>query len=134
MGTRSFVGMMDGGTCTAVYVHCDGYLEGVGAELRKYNTHPLVSALIQGGDRFSLTDGLYADRGEPWEDVRPRQYSTFNEFLGECHGCWAEWYYIWKDGVWYCGCTKRDSRLRGCLTELGEAFRIWNEECSLEDA
>lgn len=31
MGTRSFVGVMIGDVCRAVYVHFDGYLDGVGA-------------------------------------------------------------------------------------------------------
>lgn len=53
MSTRSFVGVMIGEKCRAVYVHFDGYLEGVGAELQEYTTQAMVEELISHGDRSS---------------------------------------------------------------------------------
>jgi hypothetical protein len=103
MGTRSMVGVMVGDKCRAVYVHWDGYLSGVGAELQEYTTQPEVEALIADGDRSSLTDGFYKDRGE--RGVAPKTYSSFAKFYKAAEGCWAEYYYIFKDGVWYCGDT-----------------------------
>jgi hypothetical protein len=101
MGTRSFVGVMQGDKCRAVYVHWDGYLKGVGAELQEYTTQAEVEALIAPGDRSSLTDGFYSERGE--DGVEPTDYDTFEEFYDAAEGCGAEYYYIFKDGVWYCG-------------------------------
>jgi hypothetical protein len=97
------VGVMVGDKCRAVYVHFDGYLSGNGAELQSYTTQEEVLELIAGGDRSSLTDGFYKDRGEV--GVEPTEYASFDEFYNAVEGCWGEYYYVFKDGVWYCGDT-----------------------------
>ena len=102
MGTRSFVGVMVGDKCRAVYVHWDGYLEGVGAELQDYTTQEEVLELIADGDMSSLGD-YYKDRGET--GVEPKEFASFDEFYDYANESWAEYYYIFKDGVWYCGDT-----------------------------
>ena len=103
MGTRSFVGVMVGDKCRAVYVHWDGYLEGVGAELQNYTRQELVEELIRHGDRSSLHGEYYKDRGE--RGVAPKTYKTFDKFYKAADKRWCEYYYIFKDGVWYCGDT-----------------------------
>lgn len=132
MGTRSFVGVMQGDLCRAVYVHYDGYLEGVGRDLQYYKTQDAVEELIAPGDRSSLDGGYYADRGE--EGVDPRDYATFEEFFEACDGAWGEWYYIFKDGVWYCGNTYGGSKLYKKLTAYAEAVEIQEAERESEDA
>jgi hypothetical protein len=126
MGTRSLVGVMVGDKCRAVYVHWDGYLEGVGRELQAYKTQAEVEALIAPGDRSTLDGGYYADRGET--GVGPRTYKTFLQFIDAADGCGAEYYYIFKDGVWYCGdCYGRWSdptSLSGKLVAYAEALEI----------
>jgi hypothetical protein len=126
MGTRSLVGVMVGDKCRAVYVHWDGYLEGVGAALQAYKTQAEVEALIAPGDRSTLDGGYYADRGET--GVGPKTYATFEKFLDAADGCGAEYYYIFKDGVWYCGdCYARWSdgtELSGALVPYKEALKI----------
>ena len=119
MGTRSMVGVMVGNKCRAVYVHWDGYLEGVGAELQGYTTQAEVEALISHGDRSSLEDGYYKDRGE--KGVEPTDYDTFAEFFEAVEGCWGEWYYVFKDGVWYCGNTYGSDALYKKLTAYEDA-------------
>jgi len=47
---------------------------------------------------------------------------TFAEFLEQADGCGAEYYYIMKDGVWYCGDTYDHSPLSKKLTALTEAL------------
>ena len=118
MGTRSFVGMMVGDKIRAIYVHYDGYLEGVGAELQEYNTQEAVEALLAPGDRTSLDGPYYKDRGET--DVEPVDYDSFEEFFDECDGAWGEWYYIFKDGVWYCGSTSESNSLYKVLLPYRE--------------
>ena len=103
MGTRSFVGVMVGDKCRAVYVHWDGYLEGVGAELQDYTTQKEVEALIADGDRSTLFDGFYKNRGD--SGTAPKEFNSFDEFYDYVNESWAEYYYIFKDGVWYCGDT-----------------------------
>ena len=126
MGTRSLVGVMVGSKCRAVYVHWDGYLDGVGAELQEYTTQAEVEELIAEGDRSSLTDGFYKDRGETGVD--PVEYDTFAEFLDAANGCGAEYYYVFKDGVWYCGDTYgrwgSDSKISDKLVPYDEAVEL----------
>lgn len=131
MSTRSIVALMDStGVCSAVYVHFDGYLEGVGAELQNYKTEAQVKELIAPGDRSSLTDGFYADRGET--DVEPQQYTDFRKFLDDVGKSWAEYYYVFKDGVWYVGSKYYDSMPFGSLTPYAEAVRLKAEEEALD--
>ena len=41
------------------------------------------------------------DRGE--KDVDFQVSQSFNEFLELCNGTGAEYFYIMRDGIWYCG-------------------------------
>jgi hypothetical protein len=136
MGTRSMVGVMVGNKCRAVYVHWDGYLSGVGAELQEYATQAEVLELIAGGDRSSLTDGFYKDRGE--KGVEPTDYNSFEEFYDAAEGCWAEYYYIFKDGVWYCGDTygkyKQDSDENSISKKLVPYAEAVNTQQEMEEA
>ena len=124
MGTRSFVGVMVGDKCRAVYVHWDGYLEGVGAELQDYTTQAEVEELISHGDRSSLDEGYYKERGET--GVEPRDYDSFDEFYEYAKDSWAEYYYIFKDGVWYCGDTYGGSPISKKLLPYAEACEALN--------
>lgn len=132
MGTRSLVGVMIGDKCRAVYVHWDGYLEGVGAELQDYTTQEEVEELIADGDRSSLDGPYYKDRGE--EGVDPTDYDSFDEFFDAAEGCWAEWFYVFKDGAWFCGNTYGGSTLYKKLTPYAEACDLYKEECAKEEA
>jgi hypothetical protein len=119
------VGVMVGDKCRAVYVHWDGYLDGVGAELQEYTSQADVEALIAEGDRSSLTEGFYKDRGE--KGVEPTDYDTFAEFFAAVEGCWGEYYYIFKDGVWYCGNTYEGNALCKKLTAYEDAVAVAEE-------
>jgi hypothetical protein len=119
------VGVMVGDKCRAVYVHWDGYLSGVGAELQGYTTQADVEELIAGGDRSSLTDGFYSERGE--QGVEPTDYDTFAEFFEAVEGCWGEYYYIFKDGVWYCGNVYGGDALCKKLTAYEDAVKLQEE-------
>lgn len=135
MGTRSYVGMMVGDKCRAVYIHFDGYLEGVGADLQAYTTQAAVEELINQGDRSTLTLGdSYLEQGDEAEDVAAREYATFEEFFDACYASWGEWYYIFKDGVWYCGNTYSGSLLYKTLHTYEQALGIQAIERNLEQA
>ena len=131
MGTRSMVGVMIGDKCRAVYVHWDGYLDGVGAELQEYTTQAEVEELIAHGDRSSLDGPYYKDRGETGVD--PTDYATFAEFKEAADGCGAEYYYVFKDGVWYCGdCYGRwgsGTSISGKLVAYAEAVELDACQC-----
>jgi len=135
MGTRSLVGVMQGDKCRAVYVHYDGYLDGVGAELQGYTTQEQVEELISHGDRTSLEGPYYKDRGETGVD--PTEYTSFEDFKSAADGCGAEYYYIFSDGVWYCGdCYGRygdGSELSGKLVTYADACEIYAKQREAED-
>lgn len=126
MGTRSFVGVMVGSKCRAVYVHWDGYLEGVGAGLQAYTTQAAVEELISHGDRSSLDSGFYKDRGE--DGVDPVEYATFDEFYDAAEGAWAEYYYVFKDGQWYCGDIYDSTPISRKLVPYAEAVKLTARE------
>ena len=136
MGTRSMVGVMVGNKVRAVYVHWDGYLDGVGAGLQDYTTQAEVEELISHGDRSSLEEGYYKDRGET--GVEPTEYATFDEFYEAVEGCGGEYYYVFKDGVWYCGDTYgrwgSGTGISGKLVAYEDAVKIREAEREAEDA
>ena len=61
------------------------------------------------------------DRGE--EGVEFATDHTFAAFLDRVEGCGAEYYYILKDGVWYCGSPDKGSK----LVPLSEALAAIQE-------
>ncbi len=68
MSTTSHVGIAVGNTVTYIYVHFDGYLDGVGKTLLSdFNDEAAVAALIAEGDHSSIISGdvvSYKSRGE----------------------------------------------------------------------
>lgn len=131
MSTRSFVGVMQGNKCLAVYVHNDGYLDGVGAALQSYTTQAEVEELIAGGDMSTLED-YYSERGERGTD--PKQFKSFKEFYKYVSTSWADYYYIFKDGVWYCGDTYRCTAISNKLVAYAEAVKLEAAERAAEEA
>jgi hypothetical protein len=123
---------MHGDLVKSVYCHWDGYLAHNGKILNEYYTSAQANELVALGDLSSLRPEigeahafshydtemnqeeyfkLYGemttfygrDRGE--ENTEFKVAHTFAEFLEQCDNCAAEYYYIMKDGVWYCGTT-----------------------------
>jgi len=150
MGTRSRIGVMHGDKVKSVYCHWDGYLAHNGAILQEHYDSARANNLVALGDMSSLgrvigeahpfsphtseLDKLayeaakeagyctfYArDRGETGTEFQVAH--TFEEFFEQCDGCSAEYYYIMKDGVWYCGDTYTSTPLSKRLTLLTEAL------------
>ena len=126
MGTRSRVGVMHGTVCKSVYCHYDGYLEYTGELLHKHYDSVKANALVARGDNSGVKETLeemnfYTDRGE--EDVGYSVAHTFEEFLEQVEGCWAEYYYVMKDGVWYVGAVYDvPGLIKGGLVLLSDAL------------
>ena len=156
MGTRSRIAVMHGEVCKSVYCHWDGYLEHNGAILQEHYDSAKANHLVALGDLSSLqkqigeehpfgyhgTDmsaeeynakfsGMCTfygrDRGETGTDFKVAH--TFSEFLEQADGCGAEYYYIMRDGVWYCGTTYENTHpLSRTLTVLSEALQTVDAE------
>ena len=148
MGTRSRIGVMHGDKVKSIYCHWDGYLEGVGATLLKHYDSAKANHIVALGDMSSLQADIgekhafskhdfpgievrvhndewctfYGrDRGEKGVEFKVAQ--TFDEFLGQCYNSGAEYYYIMRDGTWYCGDTYGSSPLSTKLTVLADALQ-----------
>ena len=150
MGTRSRIGVMHGDKVKSVYCHWDGYLSRNGRLLQDHYDSARANNLVALGDLSSLgrvigeahpfsphttpeDAALYEaakeagyctfyarDRGETGTEFQVAH--TFEEFFEQCDGCSAEYYYIMKDGVWYCGDTYTSTPLSKRLTLLTEAL------------
>lgn len=135
MGTRSRVGVMHGDVVKSVYCHYDGYLQHTGEMLHRYYDSVAANALVARGDNSGVQESVdemnfYDEREQDGEDVKDFLESTpwliahsFEEFLEQVEDCWGEYYYIMKDGVWYCGCVYDTPALRkNTLVPLSEAL------------
>jgi hypothetical protein len=155
MGTRSRIAVMHGDKVKSVYCHWDGYLSNNGRILQEHYDSTKANNLVALGDLSSLRpeigekhdfsrldstlpqaeyDKLYGDmttfymrdRGEA--DCEFQVAHTMEEFLEQCYNCSAEYYYIMKDGVWYCGDTYGSTPLSNNLTLLSKALTIEEKE------
>jgi hypothetical protein len=68
-----------------------------------------LMALHQQAEAEGWTTFYGRDRGE--EGTEFAVDHTFDQFLERVDNCGAEYYYIMQDGVWYCGCPDKGSRL-----------------------
>jgi hypothetical protein len=142
---------MHGDKVKSIYCHWDGYLEHNGAILQEHYDSAKANQLVALGDLSSLranigekhafsqfelpADEVEAfkaltedmctfygrDRGEKGVEFKVAQ--TFDEFLEQCDNSGAEYYYIMRDGVWYCGDTYESSPLSKKLTALADALQ-----------
>ena len=151
MGTRSRIGVMHGDKVKSVYCHWDGYLSHNGAILQEHYDSARANHLVALGDISSLGKEIgekhafsqfdlraeevqaYKELTENWTTFYGRDRGetgtefkvahTFEEFFEQADGCGAEFYYIMKDGTWYCGTVYENSNpLSKTLTALAEAL------------
>jgi len=148
MGTRSRIGVMHGDKVKSIYCHWDGYLNHNGRILQAHYDSAKANQLVALGNLSSLradigekhafskfdpvTNIEHREHNEDWctfygrdrgeKDVEFQVAHTFDEFLGQCHMSGAEYYYIMKDDVWYCGDTHVSTPLSTKLTVLADAL------------
>jgi len=147
MGTRSRIGIDTNGVIVSVYCHWDGYVAHNGAILAEHYDQAKTEQLICLGDLSVLAkdigekhafgameaemsreeyDALYdnwclfygRDRGEKGTEFRTAK--SFNEFLDQCEGCGAEYYYVLKNGEWLVGDTYDCTPLSKQLVPLAQ--------------
>jgi hypothetical protein len=139
---------MHGDKVKSIYCHWDGYLDGVGNTLLKHYDSAKANNLVALGDMSSLradigekhafskfdsvTNIEHREHNEEWctfygrdrgeKDTEFKVAQTFDEFLEQCDLSGAEYYYIMRDGVWYCGDMYESGPLSKKLTALTEAL------------
>jgi len=119
MGTRSFIGIVEGKKVRAIYTHWDGYPTHNGKILLEaFNTPEKIHELLDLGDLSCLGSELgekhgfndhndnkkaknwclaYGrDRGE--EETDSKLFSSEDEFLSKCD---EDYTYLFKDGKWF---------------------------------
>ena len=121
MSTRCSVIAKTDDYWSGIYIHHDGYLEGVGAVLnRSYTDRSKVLALMARGDRSGLTaspdDHAYVDNGEPLNITRGDTPESVARSIGE------RYVYVLRDDGWHYGLGDRllSTALRGL-----EARKKW---------
>jgi hypothetical protein len=144
---------MHGDNCKSVYCHWDGYLEHNGVILQEHYDSARANQLVAHGDISSLAPRIVAlnpldhcfekpeegttvfygrDRKETGADWHSD--ADFEAFFARAEGCFAEWYYIMRDGVWYVGNTyERDTKyykklvlLSTALADAMEVSKTWD--------
>ena len=117
---------MHGDVCKSVYCHYDGYLEHTGRILFEHYDSARANLLVALGDNSGVKEtveemNFYKDRGET--DVDWAVAHSFREFLDQVQGCYGEYYYVMRDGVWYAGCVyETQGLIKGGLVPLAEAL------------
>lgn len=112
MGTRSRIALHNpalGGAFTSIYVHWDGYPDGVGATLlESYTDEDKIRKLIALGDMSSLqhtveacANEAYAARGET--GVEAQHSANLAQLSQLTQSCGGEYLYVYKEGNWYVG-------------------------------
>ena len=147
MGTRSRIGVMHGNKVKSVYCHWNGGVVDNGAVLQEHYDSGRANNLVALGDMSVLGKNIEIpadvkhsfdapagditvfygrDRGEKGTEFKVAL--TFEAFLEQCDNCAAEYYYIMKDGEWYCGTTYENTHpLSRTLTALTEALTTQKE-------
>ena len=138
MGTHSRIGVMHGDVVKSVYCHYDGYLEHNGRILQEHYDSARANHLVALGDLSSLCPEIepgndshsfdnpkagvcvFYGRDRDEDSVDFKVAHTFAAFLDQVEACGAEYYYIMRDGVWYCGSPDKGSRLVPLTDALSE--------------
>jgi hypothetical protein len=110
MATRSSIARRTATGVESIYVHWDGYPDGVGATLAAHYTDPQkIDALFALGDLSRLGEVVdYTNRhgtvaygrdiGEPNTDAVA--HDSLAEWLAYRHAGWCEYGYFWTGAMW----------------------------------
>lgn len=129
MATRSTIALQYAdGTVDQVYCHWDGYLSGVGHELKEGYSNPFeLQKLIDGGDMSNIGEP-YTARGESIEDTGARRFASFSDYMR--NGQQEEYDYILRQvggkAVWFVRCSATDGEWV-TLKEAAQAEKNANE-------
>lgn len=103
MATRSTISIVDTpNKIFSVYVHWDGYLEGVGTTLLKfYNDKTKIMKLISGGNISILEDTLEATNFYGKNIHTGKECAKLFRNKKEWKKTFEEFNYLWRNGEWY---------------------------------
>jgi hypothetical protein len=105
MSTNCLVALKQENGYEAIYVHWDGYTNGVGRTLMEnFNTQESASELVALGNCSKVAGtanieevvAYNRDRGDPWSDTQSEFFSRLEDFID-----FHPYTYIFQDGAWY---------------------------------
>lgn len=105
MGTHAMIGIWNAetGEVSASYVHYDGYVDGVGAELvANYNDAERAALVATGGYLSSLSADYAESRAAAVHSDKAVAFLDVEDFLAEGYDyCGAEYLYLWDGEAWF---------------------------------
>lgn len=105
MGTHAMIGIWNAetGEVTASYVHYDGYVAGVGADLvNYYNDDERAAMVATGGYLSSLSPYYMESRSASAHSDKAVIFASVEDFLAEGFDyAGAEYIYLWDGGAWF---------------------------------
>jgi hypothetical protein len=132
---------MHGNVCKSIYCHWDSYLDHNGRILLNHYDSAKANHLVALGSLSSLDVNVEIPEGETHSYQVPLKGITvfygrdrgeegnefavdhdFESFMKRVDDCNAEYYYIMKDGEWYCGDNYGSTPMSGRLVMLAEAL------------
>lgn len=103
MATRSSVSAITKDGIKSIYVHWDGYIEGVGKTLyHHYTNQKKIEELINIGDMSSLAGTIKESSKGSYQDSPPTTLPDWNfRELYNNFGNDLEYHYFWNGHQWY---------------------------------
>jgi len=105
MGTHAMIGIWneETGEVSASYVHYDGYVKGVGAELvANYNDAERAALVATGGYLSSLSADYEDSRSAAVHADKAVAFASAEDFLAEGYDyAGAEYIYLWDGEAWF---------------------------------
>jgi hypothetical protein len=105
MGTHAMIGIWNSqtGEVTASYVHYDGYVAGVGAELVSYyNNNERATLVATGGYLSSLSSDYVESRSSAVNNLGSQSFDSVQAFLDEGFTfSGSEYLYLWDGSAWF---------------------------------
>jgi hypothetical protein len=123
MSTSAMIAIWDSetGAVEASYVHCDGYVEGVGNELiHFYNTNESAAAVATVGYLSSLDRDLETSvEKSVHKDQLTVSYESVEQYMKNGYDCaGAEYLYLWDGVAWFVASHYGDRRFTDVVTML----------------
>jgi hypothetical protein len=105
MGTHAMIGVWNSNTgeVSASYVHYDGYVQGVGADLLNYyNDNEKAVMVATGGYLSGLSENYAAARESAVHSDKAVAFTSVEDFLEEGFDyAGAEYIYLWDGEAWF---------------------------------
>ena len=105
MGTHAMIGIWNEttGEVSASYVHYDGYVDGVGAELvENYNDKWRANVVATGGYLSSLSENYVDSRNAAVHSDKSVEFASVEDFFAEGFDyAGAEYLYVWDGEAWF---------------------------------